>query len=65
MLNLDDLTAELARNESVDDSAVIAITKLLDEIAANSGNQAKIDEVVAKWRASTDKVAAAVATVPA
>jgi hypothetical protein len=64
-LNLEALLAELDANESVDNSAVVAITRLLDEIAQNSGNQAAIDGVVARWRDSTARVAAAVANVPA
>lgn len=63
-LNLTELEAELTRNESVDSSAAAAITALLNEIAAGAGNQAAIDATVARWRASTDKLAAAVAATP-
>jgi hypothetical protein len=59
--SLQALEAELNRNTSVDDSAVMAIEKLLAEVETNKNSPQRIQAVVDAWRASTDKVAAAVA----
>lgn len=60
-LDLSALEAELARDESVTSSAVTLINNLLDEIAANAGNQDAINEIVDRTRTATDALAAAVA----
>lgn len=60
-LDLAALEAELARNESVDDSAAALITQLMNEVEANKGNPAAIQAVVDRVRAANDKLSAAVA----
>lgn len=60
-LDLSALEAELARNDSVDDSAVTLINALLAEVEANKGNPAAVQAVVDRFRAANDKLAAAVA----
>lgn len=60
-LNLTELEASVNEDDSVTSSAETYITALLDEIAANSGNQAAVDAIVAKHRAVTARLAAAIA----
>jgi hypothetical protein len=60
-LDLSQLESELGRDESVTSSAETLITSLLDEVAANSGNQAAVNAIVERYRAATDRLAAAVA----
>lgn len=63
-LDLSALIAEANRNESVDASAVLVITRLLDEVEASKTDPAEIQAIVDRFRASTDGLAAAVANVP-
>jgi hypothetical protein len=55
------LEAELTRDNDVNSSAATLIEKLADEIEAAGGDKAKLDELVAKLRAQSDALAAAVA----
>lgn len=61
VLDLSALEAEANRNTSVDDSAVTVITALMAEVEANKNAPAQIQAIVDRVRASTDKLAAAVA----
>lgn len=63
-LNFDDLTAQVAANASVEDSAIQLISTLAAEIAALPANQAAIDDLAAKVKAKAADLAAAVAAVP-
>ncbi len=60
-LDLDALTAELSRDDSVTDSASTLISKLFAEVEANKGNPAAIQSIVDRVKASNDKLSAAVA----
>jgi hypothetical protein len=61
MLDLTALEAEVARNDAVDDSASTLLKALFDEVEANKGNPAKIQEIVDRVRAANDRLTAAVA----
>lgn len=60
-LDLSALEAEVARNESVDDSASTLLDQLMAEVEANKGDPAAIQAIVDRVRASNDKLSAAVA----
>ena len=60
-LDLTALKAELNRNKEVDDSAKVAMARLLAEVEANKNDPAALQEVVDEWRAQNDSLAAAVA----
>lgn len=61
-LDLSALNAEVARNTSVDDSAVILIEGFIAAVAAaNAVNQAAVEAVLVEFRGSTDRLAASVA----
>lgn len=64
MLDLTALIDEATRNEAVDESAKLVISKLLDEVEANKADADAIQAVVDRFRASTDGLATAVANVP-
>ena len=65
-LTLDALTAQVTANGDVEQSAVLLIKGLADQIAAASGNQAAVDALAAKLKASADALGAAiVANTPA
>jgi hypothetical protein len=61
-LNLDQLVAELERNERVDESARLLMERLFQEVEANKANPQAIQAVVDRFRASNDALSAAVAT---
>jgi len=60
-LDLSALEAELARNDSVDDSASVLMAALFAEVEANKNNPAAVQAVVDRFRAANDKLSAAVA----
>jgi hypothetical protein len=64
MLNLAALTDEITRNESVDDGASKLIAALASEVEANKDDPTALQSLVDRLRASNDKLAAAVASVP-
>jgi N-acetylglutamate synthase/N-acetylornithine aminotransferase len=55
------LTAEVDRNTSVDDSAVALINGFAAEVEAAKNDPQAVQQVVDRFRASTDALAAAVA----
>lgn len=62
MAKIDDLQAAVGENHSAEDSVITllrGIAQMLKDAQA-SGDPAKLDEVIASIRASTDKLAAAV-----
>lgn len=60
MLDLTALEAEVARNESVDDSASILLKQLFDEVEKSKNDPAAIQAIVNRVRAANDKLTAAV-----
>jgi hypothetical protein len=61
-----DLRNEVARDRDINNSAKTVIEKLLDDVA-NAVNQGDLDavrQVVDEYRANSDDLAAAVASVP-
>jgi hypothetical protein len=58
---VDALAAEVEKNTQVDQSAIVLIQGLADQIAAVATDPAKVTELAAKLKASTDALAAAVA----
>ena len=60
-LNLAELTAEIARDESVNSSASTLIIALAAQIEAAAGDQTALDALVASLRANSTSLAAAVA----
>lgn len=65
-LNFDDLKTELDGIGDVADSIDTVVTRLLDEVAANSGNQTVIDQLVEQARAEKDQlIASALRGTPA
>jgi len=58
---IDALAAEVEKNTQVDQSAIVLIQGLADQIAAVATDPAKVTELAAKLKASTDALAAAVA----
>jgi methyl-accepting chemotaxis protein len=61
MLDLTALRAEITENSDAVASAVVLISALVDEIRANAGNQAAINEIANQLDAQTAALAAAVA----
>lgn len=60
-LDLTALEAEVARNESVDDSASVLLKSLFDAVEAAKNDPAAIQAIVDRVRASNDKLTDAVA----
>jgi hypothetical protein len=58
---LDALQAEVARNTSVDQSAIILLTRLAEQIAANANDPVAMQKLADDLKASSDALAAAVA----
>lgn len=59
-LDFTELESEIARDETVNGSASTLIEKLADEIEASAGDPAKLADLVARLRANSDSLAAAV-----
>jgi hypothetical protein len=63
-LNLDTLTTEVSRLETVNSSAVTLLHTLMNEIALLKDDPAALDALVGRVRIATDALAAAIAAVP-
>lgn len=61
MQELDNLTSEVARNTSVDQSAITLLEGLADKLEAMKTDPAKIQALADEMRGSSDALAAAVA----
>lgn len=61
MAALDDLTAQVAANKTVIDSALALIAGIADRIAAAGTDPAKLAELTASLKSEDDALAAAVA----
>lgn len=61
-LNLEALTAEVARVKTVQESAIVLLKKLADEISANVDDPTALTKIVDDLKTSTDALATAVAT---
>jgi predicted RNA-binding Zn ribbon-like protein len=59
-INFDTLTAEVAENSDAQASAIALIEALAEEIAAASGDQARVDALASQLSDATDALAAAV-----
>ncbi len=64
-LNLDDLTAQVAAEGTVIDSAITLINGLAAEIASLPATQTAIDALAASVKAKAGDLSAAVAATPA
>ena len=65
-LNIDQLKAQVQANTDAEASAAQALKAWADAFAAASGDQAAVDDLVAKMKASADSLASAVvANTPA
>lgn len=60
MAKIDDLQAAVGENHSAEDSVITLLRGIAQMLKDAQGDPAKLDEVVASIRASTDKLAAAV-----
>ena len=58
------LTDEVTAQETVEAGAIQVVNALLDEVQANRDAPAALDALVARGRASTAALAAAIAAVP-
>ncbi len=63
-LDLAGLQAALAEDDSVNHSAITLITQLLADVESHAGDEEAVRDVIARYRAQTAELAAAVATVP-
>jgi len=57
---LDELIAEVQRNNEVDQSAIVLIKGIAEQLEASKTDPVKVAELAASLRASTDALAAAV-----
>lgn len=60
MAKIDDLQAAVGENHSAEDSVITLLRGIAQMLKDAQGDPAKLDEVIASIRASTDKLAAAV-----
>lgn len=60
MANLDALTAQVQANTDAEESAILLIRGLADQLAAAATDPAKVQEIVARMKTSADALAAAV-----